>query len=333
MSLLTAILAAALPTAFYGLLLWWLDRYEKEPLTLLLAAFGWGALPAIALAVIFELVLAAPLGGSPLGPGVAAWSLAPLVEEPIKGLALVGLFFYARHEFDGPLDGIVYGALIGFGFSMTENLLYFVRFANTDSLFWIRSIVFGLNHAFFTSLIGLALGAVRYSHSLRLNFLAYTGGLALAILFHALHNFVVQFQLLGLLVSWLIQSCGVFVVLAVAVLAWRNELRWLVEELAEEVSTGILSARDYDEITSVPLRIRRQMEALVRGGWTDFRHVRRLHHLATELAFRKSQSRMHDECHPLDECQRLREAIAEVRANLQADGATWSDVRKIEERR
>src|SRR5262245_14393155 len=154
MSTLTAILATAIPTAIYSLLLWWLDRYEKEPLSLILIAFLWGALPAIALALLFELVLAAPLERSPIGPGIVTWGLAPLVEEPIKALALVGLYRFARYEFDGPLDGIVYGALVGFGFSMTENLLFFLRYTDLDQLFWVRSVLFGMDHAFFTSLVG-----------------------------------------------------------------------------------------------------------------------------------------------------------------------------------
>jgi hypothetical protein len=252
--------------------------------------------------------------------------LAPLVEEPIKGLALVGLFYFARYEFDGPLDGIVYGALVGFGFSMTENLLYFLRTESLDTLFWVRSVFFGLNHAFFTSMVGLALGAVRYGRSSRLNMLAYAGGLALAMLFHALHNFAVQYQFPGLLLSWLIQSLGVLVVLAVAVLAWRNERRWIEQELGEEVRAGVLAARDYDEIISSALRMRRQLVALLGGGWARFRRVRRLHQLATELAFRKSQSRMQDDCHPSDECGRLRQAIVELRAGLQAEESAWGDV-------
>src|SRR5215208_7028531 len=168
MTTLFAILAAAIPTAIYGMLVWWLDRYEKEPPWLITAAFLWGSLPAIGLALLFELGLQIPLAHSPLGPDLAAWGLAPLVEEPVKALALVGLFLLARREFDGPLDGIVYGSLVGFGFSMTENALYFVRYSgNLGALFWVRSIFFGLNHAFFTSLVGLALGAVRYQTARR----------------------------------------------------------------------------------------------------------------------------------------------------------------------
>ncbi|MFL5800243.1 MAG: PrsW family intramembrane metalloprotease [Roseiflexaceae bacterium] len=325
MSTITAILAAALPTAVYSLLLWWLDRYEKEPLPLILAAFLWGALPAIALAVLFELVLATPLERSPLGPGVAVWGLAPLVEEPVKGLALVGLFYFARQEFDGPLDGIVYGALIGFGFSMTENLLYFLRYTSDDTLFWVRGVIFGMNHAFFTSMIGLALGAVRYSHSRRRSVLALLGGLALAILFHALHNFAVRYQFPGLLLSWLIESGGVLVVLAVAALAWRRERRWIEEELGEEVRAGVLTARDYAEITSPPLRVRRQVAALLAGGWLRYRQVRRLHHLATKLAFRKSQARLDDDCHPADACERLRHEIVVLRTALRGEESAWSE--------
>src|SRR5687768_1362105 len=122
MHTLIAIAASALPTTLYALLIWWLDRYEKEPLALLLVAFAWGALPAIGIALLFELALTGVAAASPLGPGVARWGLAPLVEEPVKALALVGLFVFARGDFDGPLDGIVYGALVGFGFAMTENL-------------------------------------------------------------------------------------------------------------------------------------------------------------------------------------------------------------------
>jgi RsiW-degrading membrane proteinase PrsW (M82 family) len=326
MPTVTAILAAAVPTAIYSLLLWWLDRYEKEPLSLILVAFLWGALPAIALAVVFELVLAVPLEHSTLGPGVAAWGLAPLVEEPIKALALAGLFRFARYEFDGPLDGIVYGALIGFGFSMSENLLYFLRYDGLDTLFWVRSVIFGLNHAFFTSMVGLALGAVRYGRSRWLNALALTGGLSLAILFHALHNFVVRYEFAGLFLSWLIQSGGVLVVLAVAALAWRNERHRMEQELGEEVLAGVLAAREYAEITSSPKRARRQFEALLDGGWARYRKVRRLHHLATELAFRKWQCRLQDDYHPAEECSRLRAAIVELRAGLQREESAWGEL-------
>src|SRR5829696_2793632 len=262
MTTLFAILAAAIPTAIYGMFVWWLDRYEKEPPWLIAAAFLWGSLPAIGLALLFELVLQIPLARSPLGPDLAAWGLAPLVEEPVKALALAGLFLLARREFDGPLDGIVYGSLVGFGFSMTENALYFLSYSDElGALFWVRGVFFGLNHALFSSMVGLALGAVRYRRSASTAVLAFFGGLALAILFHALHNYAVRYQFAGLFFSWLIQSSGVIVVLA-----WRNERRWIEQELSDEVRDGVLSAADYAEVASPARRVRRQLRTLLTGG-------------------------------------------------------------------
>lgn len=320
MQTLTTILAAAAPTAIYSLLIWWLDRYEKEPLWLIAVAFLWGSVPAIGLSIVFELGLQLPLAASTIGPDVAGWGVAALVEEPIKALALVGLFLFMRHEFDGPLDGIVYGSLVGFGFSMTENLLYFLRYAtNLGMLFWVRGIFFGLNHAFFTSLVGLALGAVRYRESRSLRLGAASCGLALAILFHALHNYATRYHFAGLLASWLVQSSGVLVVLAVAVLAWRNERRWIEQELREEVLAGVISAADYAELSVPADRVRRQVRALLGGGWPRYRRVRRLHHLATKLAFCKSQLQLADRRHTCDERDQLRDQIVDLRAAIERD--------------
>ena len=315
MNVLTAIIAAALPTAIYSSLLWWLDRYEKEPLSLIAVAFLWGALPATGLALVAEVVL-----GAPLDRDLISWGLSPVVEECLKGLALVGLFLFARGEFDGPLDGIVYGSLIGFGFSMTENVIAFVHDPpDLAAQFWVRGVLLGLNHAFFTSMIGLALGAVRYQRDRRLGALALGGGLALAILFHALHNFVARYQAAGLFLSWLIQSGGVIVVLAVAVLAWRHERRWMEQELGAEVRAGVLTAEDYDEVMSSLRRVRGQLQALLRGGWARYRRVRQMHHLATELAFRKSQLRLADRYHTNEECEDLRRDIAVLRSALKGE--------------
>ena len=324
--LLAAILAAVIPTIIYSLLIWWLDRYEKEPLALILAAFFWGAIPAIIIAVLFELVLSVPLELSPLGPNAANWGIAPLVEEVVKALALAALFFWAQNEFDGPLDGIVYGALIGFGFSMTENVLYFLAYRDLSELFWLRGVFFGLNHALFTSITGLALGLVRYQKSAAVRVWYALGGLLLAILFHATHNYLTSsFQTAGLVYSWLVQSSGVLVVLAIAVLAWRNELRWLRSELDGEVHAGVIAPEDYAIITLSAGRMQREFAALVHHGPKQFLQMRRLHYAITELAFCKSRQRLADrspECPDTERLRReiltLRQAVTETKLNLRA---------------
>jgi RsiW-degrading membrane proteinase PrsW (M82 family) len=325
MSILTAVLAAAIPTAIYSLLLWWLDRYEKEPIPLIFAAFWWGAIPALALALLLELFVLRSLEPLLLGPGVSNWSIVPIIEEMLKALAMIGLYTWARREIDGPLDGIVYGALIGFGFSMTENALYFIRYDDVTALFWLRSVLFGMNHAFFTSMVGLAFGLVRHQRDPVLQGLVLAGGFLLAVLFHAMHNyFVSEATAVGIVASWLVQFVGVLVVLLVAVLAWRDERAVMERELRDEVAAGVLSDDDYQEITSSMRRLQHQTRALLMGGWTCFWQVRRLHHLTTELAFCKSRLRMADHYQRGDETDDLRREIMGLRAALEGKQVAWS---------
>ena len=320
MFILAAILATALPTVAYTLLIWWLDRYEKEPLGLLIAAFLWGMIPAVALAALFGVVLKQPLASSPLGPGVLAWSIAPVVEEPIKAAALLALFLVARRELDSPLDGIVYGSLIGFGFSMSENLFYFLAFPHDfQALFWVRSVLFGLNHAFFTSIIGATLGALRHAQARWVGYVALPLALLAAIGFHTLHNVAVHQRLPGLLISWLVLVSGILTIFGVAVLAWRHESRWIAAELGEEIALGTLSTADYAQIISAPQRARSEIAALLDGGLRRFRQITRLHQELTKLAFQKYHLRRADPHQPPLDLNAQRRRICALRAAIDID--------------
>ena len=79
-----SVVAAVAPVLFYVALIYWVDQYEKEPWWLLSAAFLWGAIPAVLLAIFFNTVLSLPLytffseGAADLASGGA---IAPVVEE------------------------------------------------------------------------------------------------------------------------------------------------------------------------------------------------------------------------------------------------------------
>jgi RsiW-degrading membrane proteinase PrsW (M82 family) len=187
----TSLLGAVLPTCFLVWMIWWADRYEREPVRLLVRAFLWGAVPAIVLALGAELALTLPFDmRSVPGQLVSMALLGPIIEELAKGLGLLGLLRFSRPEIDGALDGIIYGALVGAGFAMTENFLYFVGESpdQLHSLILLRAGVFGLNHIFFTAIFGAGVGiAARTSDRLAQLFYLATGMMG-AILVHMLHN-------------------------------------------------------------------------------------------------------------------------------------------------
>jgi len=153
------------PMLVYAVVLWWLDRYEKEPLGLLVTAFLWGAIPSIILALIMQVVLDIPIvavsANQLMYDLLGASVIAPLTEEGVKALALLLLLLVVRREIDSPIDGLIYGGVVGFGFAAVENVLYLVG-AYTEggigdvwSLAFLRAGVFGLNHAMYTAFTGL----------------------------------------------------------------------------------------------------------------------------------------------------------------------------------
>jgi hypothetical protein len=118
----------------------------------------------------------------------------------------------------------------------------------------------------------------------------------------------------------------VIVVLAIAVLTWRNERRWIEQELGDEVRAGVLSAAEYAEVASPARRVRRQLRTLLTGGWARYRQTRRLHQLATELAFCKSQLRLEDRYRTCDERDQLRGELTALRALIERDEQIWGEL-------
>mgnify|MGYP001159252027 CR=1 FL=1 len=319
MSLLLGIylclIAAVLPTLFYVLVIYWADRYEREPWWLATVAFLWGAIPAVVVSIVGEVVLGLPFAGSApsLGTEVVESALfAPVIEELAKGLALLGLYRWAHQEFDGVLDGLVYGALIGFGFAMTENLFYFIGafseggLASLTVLFILRGVFFGLNHAFYTGLTGIGFGLARQSRSQVARRCWPVIGLFAAIVAHALHNAgasLAEVNAASVGLSLLVALTGLVTLLLTVLLSWQRERRIIRTELADEVGT-LLSSQEYAQLTGRwrnPLRKRRAERA----------HMTRLQQLV-ELAQRKYQLRAmqaHEEVQGRVEVERLRSQL------------------------
>jgi RsiW-degrading membrane proteinase PrsW (M82 family) len=327
--LLLAVLGGLLPTVFYVLFVWWLDRYEKEPVWLLVTAFVWGAVPAAVLSVGFELLLDLPL--IPMGDDSLAANLisvtvfAPLIEETCKGIALIGLVVLFHREFDDVLDGIVYGAMIGFGFALTENVFgYFLPILLTEGVdaalgnIFLRSVLFGLNHAFWTATTGAAVGVARLTRGWGLRILVAMAGWSLAVTFHAIHNlgatFVEQTGNLSLMVSLMFDMGGLLVLLLVAMLSLRKERAWIEAGLEGEIQREALTSQEIALLRSATRRIQARLRAWERGGWQAYQDVGRYYECATELAFKRYQLLSFGEEIHLAEIRRLQDELQDRRA-------------------
>lgn len=292
---LLSIVLGIVPMAVYALVVWRLDRFEREPLPLLAVAFFWGAVPAVFFAIVAQTVLGLPVrAATPEGFEFFAQLyevslVAPVTEEILKALGLVYFFTRHRREIDSVLDGLIYGSVIGFGFAAVENVLYFwgeSDAAGLFALFFLRAFVFGMLHALFTGLAGVGFALGKFTRYPAMRFVWPLIGLGLAMATHALHNY---FAIMGgthLLYAVAGVSVGVaWFAAMVAVCLW-HESRWIRYHLAEEVERGVLFAEQARDAAS--LWARSSLGALS-NGWSAMRRRHALLHEATELAFEKQR--------------------------------------------
>jgi RsiW-degrading membrane proteinase PrsW (M82 family) len=312
---------------FFVSLIWWLDRYDREPLWLIAVTFAWGALGAVLLAVPLSLGMQGVVAavGTVLPPDRAdAWTLllgtaivAPLIEEPAKALVLP-LVSRTRH-FDNTADGFVYGAVAGLGFGMTENFIYFLgQVADPSS--WgttvmIRTFYSALMHGTASACVGAAIGYGRFRPPLHTAVIALCG-LGAGTLVHATWN--------GLLVAEHLWDAGgtlyrldlllfpfelasAFGLFEACVLAQSSSIR---RELRAESARGLLPIEHADAIASWWHRLK--------ADWTPPGVDHDLYVVtATQLAQRLVQARRLGPRAPAfyrDEIERLRAQLLRITA-------------------
>ncbi|CAG7845355.1 Protease PrsW [Pseudoclavibacter triregionum] len=259
---------ALLPISFVWAVVWFIDRWEPEPPMYLLGAVFWGGGVAVGLALLFSVLLTGvwdALGWNVDAAGAVVG--APLAEESMKGLGLLVIYFAGRRHLNGPVDGIVYGALIGAGFAFTENLLYFTTTWAEHGVqglgvqFFFRGIALPLLHPICVSLTGAAVGwaARRYGPGGVL--LSWLVGLIPGMLLHGTWNGISTMagsaRTGGEQLSTF--AIGFFCIMFPIFLAWiglvvylrRGEARILRERLSEYAAVGWYSPGEVEMLTTM----------------------------------------------------------------------------------
>ncbi|MDB4945474.1 MAG: putative integral rane protein [Labilithrix sp.] len=282
----------------------WADRFEPEPWWLIVTAFVWGAIFAtlgggLGSAVAAKLMEMAGANTSQLDV-LGATVFAPIFEEGAKGfgVALIALASaLGLRELDGPLDGAIYGGVVGLGFTLTEDILYVANQYATQGLagfvflLFLRTVLLGLSHCTFTACTGLGFGIATEAKSWWLKIFAPVFGFGCAMLMHAVHNALPTLLdnvglVLMLLVSWLIDLLF-FLLLALLVVRDRSIV---IRELLGEVG-HLLHPRELQLVSSYFALGMKNWGVLFSAGWRVFRLRRKKQLHLVELAFVKSRRR------------------------------------------
>lgn len=318
--LLASIAISFTASALFAAILCWFDRYEKEPFLLLGAVFVWGALVAAGGAFIINTFLGLSIyvvTGSEAATNIATSALiAPVIEEVLKGFAVLLVFLVFYSEFDSLLDGILYASITALGFAATENAYYIYTYGFIEegwqglwTLVFIRLGLVGWQHPFYTAFVGIGLAAARLNRKIFVRITAPIIGLGFAIAAHFIHNLLtslfpsaagVAFTTIVDWVGWLLMLGFIFIVMVI-------ERRDIKAFLQDEIKQRTITAAQFATATSAIQVSLERVKAFFQGR---YRKTTRFYRRAAELALKKKQlQKFGDERGNQETVRRLREEV------------------------
>ena len=180
-SVLAAAIAPGLALLAY---FYWKDRYDAEPLHMVIRLFLAGVLIVLP-AMILQRGLTIWFGESPLA---FAFVVSAGVEELLKFFVLYHLI-YNHTEFDEPYDGIVYATAVSLGFATLENVLYAFLQPTKFGTLMVRALLPVSGHALFGVYMGYSLGQAKFSTGKLIKYHLWMAVL-LPLLWHGLYDFM-----------------------------------------------------------------------------------------------------------------------------------------------
>ena len=307
----------------YLIFIWWLDRYEREPIWIVGLTFLWGGVggtclgcfltfPGTEIAAAFDLGLSRKV--------LSTVFVAPLSEEFTKGLVLIPLVLTSH--FDNETDGLIYGAAAGLGFAATENLLYYVQAFEGGAgaviqLVIMRTLFSSLVHCISSALLGMSVGYARHRSGTSRWIVYPLIGYGLAVINHGVWNGAataagmpgVAGSASGLIMTAAIGIVVLAAILMFVITQWSlsREHDVIRQYLEKEAEQGTLPAGHADII---PYWLKRRKSGWLSPNIPKDEYVR----AATLLAFRHYQLEIAEG----ERRQQYRDDIEAYRAELQA---------------
>jgi RsiW-degrading membrane proteinase PrsW (M82 family) len=202
---------AIAPGIAIAVFVYWKDKFDREPLNLLVKCFLLGMIsiiPAILLEMGLGKIFGQMNGSSPMNAAFHAFAIVGLSEEWSKYIFLRG-FAYRKKDFNEPFDGITYSVMVSMGFATLENILYVANGGFGVAI--MRMFLSVPAHATFGIIMGYYVGLAKFrNHSTKLRMT----GLFVATAFHGAYDFCLFLDSAPILALGAIASLGIGIVLS-----------------------------------------------------------------------------------------------------------------------
>lgn len=176
------------PVAIIAFYIWFRDKYEHEPVRMLVYSLITGVL--IVFPVIFVEGILSEAGKPIVGLASVAWTgfaVAGFTEELFKFIALL-LLVWRNPNFNEKYDGIVYGTFVSLGFAGVENVLYVMQDGFATGM--ARAFTAVPAHAIFGITMGFFFGMAKFYPRQRGSFLLKA--FLLPVLLHGMYDFILM---------------------------------------------------------------------------------------------------------------------------------------------
>ncbi len=204
---MVVLLASLAPVFIILFYIYFRDKYEKEPIGLLVKAVIAGMLVVIPVLFVGKILInIMPAMGKIGDAAYHAFVVAGTTEEVFKFLILY-LLVWKSPSFNEKFDGIVYAVFVSLGFAAVENVLYVMEGGLQTAM--IRAITAVPAHALFGVTMGYYLGIAHMYDELRKTYLRKA--ILIPILLHGVYDFILMVEIDWLLLLFVPYVIGLYV--------------------------------------------------------------------------------------------------------------------------
>jgi len=181
---------ALAPILIFAIYFYYRDKYEKEPVSLLLKTLLLGVLisiPVILLEKYLENFISIAGDDSYLKAGFSAFIVASFSEELFKLLAVYWLI-WKNPNFNELFDGIVYCVYVSLGFAAIENVIYVYNGGASVAL--LRAFTAVPAHTLFGVAMGYNFGLAKFNKDRRVFYLVFS--FIIPFILHGIYDFILM---------------------------------------------------------------------------------------------------------------------------------------------
>lgn len=185
-------ITAITPGIALGLIIYWFDRHDREPIRMLLRVFVLGIISVIPTIIVENLLMSFNIFGGVLGAGYTAFVVAGFVEEYMKRQVVISQVYF-NPVFNEKLDGIVYCVMSALGFATIENVMYVVfRFSDVVSVGLYRALLSVPAHMLFAITMGYYMSLAKFAATPEQSRYFLKKSLTVPVILHGIFDFILM---------------------------------------------------------------------------------------------------------------------------------------------